>query len=129
MASFPATGVCYYPEHWQQSQWASDAKAMADAGISWVRIAEFSWAVIEPSPEEFNWQWLDDAVETLGQAGLKLVMCTPTATPPKWLVDQMPDMIAIDADGNPRKFGSRRHYSFAHQGYRKESQRITKTNR
>ena len=126
MASFPATGVCYYPEHWPQSQWASDAKAMVDAGISWVRIAEFSWAVIEPSPEEFNWQWLDDAVETLGQAGLKLVMCTPTATPPKWLVDQMPDMIAIDADGNPRKFGSRRHYSFAHQGYRKESQRITK---
>ena len=126
MALFPATGVCYYPEHWPQTQWASDAKAIADAGISWVRIAEFSWAVIEPSPEEFNWQWLDDAVETLGQAGLKVVMCTPTATPPKWLVDRMPDMIAVDADGNPRKFGSRRHYSFAHQGYRKESQRITK---
>ena len=126
MALFPATGVCYYPEHWPQSQWESDAKAMVDAGISWVRIAEFSWAVLEPSPQAFNWQWLDDAVETLGQAGLKVVMCTPTATPPKWLVDQMPDMIAIDADGNPRKFGSRRHYSFAHQGYREESQRITK---
>ena len=45
--------------------------------------------------------------------------------PPKWLVDQMPDT-AIDVDGNPRKFGSRRHYSFAHQGFGKESQRITK---
>ena len=126
MASFPATGVCYYPEHWPQSKWASDAQSMVEAGLSWVRIAEFSWAVIEPSPGKLSWQWLDDAVETLGQAGLKIIMCTPTATPPKWLVDQMPDMIAIDANGQPRKFGSRRHYSFAHQGYRHESQRITK---
>ena len=126
MADFPATGVCYYPEHWPKSQWQKDAEAMAAAGLSWVRIAEFSWAVIEPAPGRFEWQWLDDAVEILGQAGLKVVMCTPTATPPKWLVDQKPDMVALDAHGQPRKFGSRRHYSFAHPGYRQESQRISR---
>ena len=37
---------------------------------------------------------LDRAVETLAAAGLTIVMGTPTATPPKWLVDRMPDMIA-----------------------------------
>ena len=126
MTDFPATGVCYYPEHWPQSQWASDAQAMVAAGLSWVRIAEFSWSEIEPSPGQLSWQWLDDAVETLGKAGLKIIMCTPTATPPKWLVDEMPDMLAVDADGRLRKFGSRRHYSFAHQGYRQQSQRISR---
>lgn len=121
----PCLGVCYYPEHWSPDQWQQDAKNMREAGLTWVRIAEFCWSRIEPARDEFSWQWLDDAVDTLARAGLKIVMCTPTATPPKWLVDEMPDMVAIDANGHPRKFGSRRHYSFSHQGYRTESQRIT----
>lgn len=98
---------------------------MMEAGISWVRIGEFAWSCIEPAPNEFDWDWLDDAIQILGEAGLKIVMCTPTATPPKWVLEQMPDMIAIDANGLPRRFGSRRHYSFAHQGYREQSKRIS----
>lgn len=58
------------------------------------------------------------------QRQLSIVLCTPTAAPPKWLVDQMPDMIAIDAKGLPRKFGSRRHYCFSHLAYRGECKRI-----
>ena len=121
----PALGVCYYPEHWPEEQWQQDAANMAAAGITWVRIAEFCWSRIEPTQGHFNWGWLDRAVETLANAGLNIVMCTPTATPPKWVVDQMPDMIAIDEHGHPRRFGSRRHYSFSHAGYLAESKRIT----
>ena len=121
----PQLGVCYYPEHWPEDQWASDAERMVAAGIRQVRIAEFSWAKTEPERGEFDWGWLDEAVDILAKAGLSITMCTPTATPPKWLVDEMPDMLAYDQNGHPRQFGSRRHYSFSHQGYRKESQRIT----
>ena len=117
-------GVCYYPEHWPVSQWPVDAQRMRDMNIRWVRIAEFAWSRIEPSPGEFDWTWLDQAVETLHAQGLKVVMCTPTATPPKWLVDQMPDMLAVDAQGQQRRFGSRRHYCFSHAGYREHSRRI-----
>jgi beta-galactosidase len=60
----------------------------------------------------------------LGAAGLKVVLGTPTATPPKWLVDTMPDMLAVGADGKTRGFGSRRHYCFSHQGYRSACARI-----
>ena len=123
--SAPATGVCYYPEHWPEAMWQSDAEQMAAAGISWVRIAEFSWIKMEPSEGVYDFAWLDKAIETLGKAGLKVILCTPTATPPKWLVDKMPDMIAIDEDGRPRRYGSRRHYSFSHQGYLAECARIT----
>ncbi len=126
MFAAPTLGVCYYPEHWPEEQWQSDAQNMVAAGLSWVRIAEFAWSRIEPSPGIFDWGWLDRAVDILGSAGLRIVMCTPTATPPKWLVDQMPDMVAIGPDGAPRKFGSRRHYSFAHEGYRRESARISR---
>ncbi|MEY8876326.1 MAG: beta-galactosidase, partial [Leptothrix sp. (in: b-proteobacteria)] len=118
-------GVCYYPEHWPRSWWADDARRMRAMGISWVRIAEFAWSRIEPSPGRFDWAWLDEAIDTLHAQGLQVVMCTPTATPPKWLVDAMPDLVAIDASGQPRGFGSRRHYCFSHAGYRAESRRIT----
>ena len=119
-------GVCYYPEHWPRAQWAEDAQRMHAMGIRVVRIAEFAWSVIETEPGVFTWDWLDEAVETLHAAGLGVVMCTPTATPPKWLVDRMPDMVAIDLQGRPRGFGSRRHYCFSHAGYRAESRRISR---
>ncbi len=119
-------GVCYYPEHWPSEWWADDAQRMRAMGITWVRIAEFAWSRIEPSPGQFDWTWLDQAIDTLHAHGLKVVMCTPTATPPKWLVDAMPDLLAVDARGQPRGFGSRRHYCFSHAGYRAESRRISR---
>lgn len=119
-------GCCYYPEHWPQDGWADDARRMADAGLSQVRIGEFAWNRIELQPGIYNWQWLDDVVEVLHGAGLEIIMGTPTATPPKWLCDQMPDMFAHDRNGRPRGFGSRRHYCFSHAGYLAEAKRITR---
>lgn len=118
-------GVCYYPEHWPEAVWAEDARRMVEAGLSRVRIGEFAWSRIEPDPGRFAWEWLDRAVDALHEAGLGVILGTPTATPPKWLVDQMPDMVAIDASGDPRGFGSRRHYCFSHMPYRAEAIRIT----
>ena len=119
-------GVCYYPEHWPETLWAEDAQRMVEAGLSRVRIGEFAWSRIEPEPGSFDWGWLDRAVAVLHAAGLGVILGTPTATPPKWLVDKMPDMVALDAAGHPRGFGSRRHYCFSHTGYRAEALRITR---
>ncbi len=119
-------GVCYYPEHWPEDRWASDARRMREIGISFVRIAEFAWSRIEPDPGRFDWAWLDRAIEQLHAQGLGIVMCTPTATPPKWLVDAHPDVLAVDANGRPRGFGSRRHYCFSSRAYREQSRRISR---
>lgn len=118
-------GVCYFPEHWPRSRWETDAAMMVAAGLTQVRIGEFSWINSEPEPGVYAFDWLEDALGVLHAAGLKVVLCTPTATPPKWLVDQMPDMVAIGKDGAPRRYGSRRHYCFSHQGYRREAARIS----
>jgi beta-galactosidase len=117
-------GVCYYPEHWPESWWADDAAAMAAMGLSRVRIGKFAWSRLEPEPGHFAWEWLDCAIESLAAAGLKIVLGTPTATPPKWLVDREPDILAHDAHGRPRRFGSRRHYCFSSLTYRAECARI-----
>ena len=117
-------GVCYYPEHWPEEQWAEDAARMAGLGLTWVRIGEFAWARMEPVPGTHDWGWLDRAIDTLGGAGSKVVLGTPTATPPRWMLTRHPDMVALDRDGHPRGFGSRRHYCFSHRPYRAECARI-----
>ncbi|RBW62785.1 beta-galactosidase [Ruegeria sp. A3M17] len=122
----PELGVCYYPEHWPEAMWAEDAARMVETGISWVRIGEFAWSRMEPVPGDLQLDWLDRAIDTLGAAGLKVVLGTPTATPPRWMLEKHPDMLAVDAQGNPRKFGSRRHYCFSHPGYVQESVRIAR---
>ena len=117
-------GVCYYPEHWPEDWWAEDAARMAAIGLTWVRIGEFAWSRLEPEPGRLELDWLDRAIATLGAAGLKVVLGTPTATPPRWMLDRHPDMAPVDRDGRPRGFGSRRHYDFSHAGYRRECERI-----
>ena len=117
-------GVCYYPEHWPQDWWDEDAKAMAAMGLTWVRVGEFAWSRLEPDPGHYDFAWLDKALDTLHAHGLKVVLCTPTATPPKWLVDANPGMLAVDRGGRTRAYGSRRHYCFSSEPYRAECARI-----
>lgn len=119
--SHPELGVCYYPEHWTETQWEEDSRRMVEMGLSWVRIGEFAWGRLEPKPGEFQWGWLDRAINVLGKAGLKIVLGTPSATPPFWMVSRFPNMLGVGRDGNSRKFGSRRHYSFSHLGYRQSA--------
>jgi len=120
----PSLGTCYYPEHWPQAQWKEDAKRMADLGLKIVRVGEFAWSRFEAKPGHLIFDWMDQAVDILAEQDLEIVMCTPTATPPRWMVDKHPDMLAVDGNGHVRKFGSRRHYCFSHDGYRQESVRI-----
>ncbi len=119
------TGVCYYPEHWPEEMWAKDAANMVALGLSWVRIGEFAWSRLEPKRGQYDFGWLDRAIEILGQAGLKVILGTPTATPPRWMLKVYPDMLAVTKDGAARGFGSRRHYCFSYQPYIAECRKIT----
>jgi beta-galactosidase len=113
----PLLGVDYYPEHWPEERWAVDARLMREAGLSVVRLAEFSWAKMEPSKGQYNWLWLDKAIETLVNEGLQIVLGTPTPAPPAWLIQSNPDILPVDAQGYTRNFGSRRHYCFNNPAY------------
>lgn len=117
-------GVCYYPEQWDEARWQTDAQRMRALGISFVRIGEFAWSRIEPARGQFAFDWLDRAMDVLHGAGLKIVLGTPTATPPKWLVDECPEILPYDEQGRVRGFGSRRHYTMSSKTWWRESARI-----
>jgi beta-galactosidase len=108
--SGPRLGVAYYPEQWPRARWRQDAELMAEAGLSLVRIGEFAWARLEPEPGRFDFEWLDEAIGILADAGLELVLGTPTAAPPVWLSERHPEIHLVRADGRRAPFGHRRHY-------------------
>jgi len=103
-------GSSYYPEHWTESHWANDIRLMKEAGLTVARMAEFAWSALEPSAGNFEFDWLELAIAQLAAAGIVSVLGTPTAAPPAWLVQQYPDMLAVDESGRRVQFGNRCHY-------------------
>ena len=111
-------GVSWYPEQLPESGWDADLALMHKAHISYVRVAEFSWAVIEPAEGNYNFGWLDRAITRAAAHGIRVVIGTPTAAPPAWLTTKYPDVLAVEADGRPAHHGWRRQYSVASARYR-----------
>ena len=48
------TGVYYYPEHWDESQWERDFKKMHELGFEFTHFAEFAWAQLEPEEGRYD---------------------------------------------------------------------------
>lgn len=117
-------GVDYYPEHRPRARWAEDARRMKGAGLNLVRMAEFAWAKLEPVAGQYDWEWLDEAIEKLHNEGIRTVLGTPTAVPPNWMVQADPTILPVDRNGLRRNAGGRRHYCVNHPGYRAASVRI-----
>ncbi len=103
-------GADYYPEHWPEERWELDASLMAQAGFNLVRLAEFAWSKLEPREGEFNFDWLDWAISILYSHGIQIILGTPTASPPPWLMAKQADLFLVEQTGIRQTFGLRREY-------------------
>lgn len=118
-------GVAYYPEHKTREELQQDLKLLKESGINTVRMGEFAWCKMEPEPGDYRFDWLDEVVTELGEAGIKSIICTPTACPPAWLVYAHPEVLYVDNRGEARPFGGRRFYCYNNPVYREYSRKIT----
>ena len=75
-------------------------------------MGEFAWCRFEPTEGEYDFTWLDNAIERIGAEGINTIVCTPTACPPAWLVEKYPEILYKDNRGVVRPFGGRRHYCY-----------------
>ncbi|MGA9349404.1 MAG: beta-galactosidase [Anaerolineae bacterium] len=119
-------GVDYYPEHWPQERWTTDARLMQEAGINTVRLAEFAWSYLEPRPDHFDFDWLDQALDILQAHGIQAILGTPTASPAPWVMALYPDAYRVSEYGLRQTYGNRREYCPTHPGYRERSRIITR---
>lgn len=111
-------GVDYHPEQWvypyggsadnPEAAWRRDADMMQSAGINVVRMGEFTWGLCEPQEGKCDFSWLKRVMDILGEAGIQVVLATPTAAPPIWLTEKHPEILPIDEHGLVRHAGTRR---------------------
>jgi len=119
-------GCTYYPEHWDESILQNDPIRIKEAGFNVVRIAEFAWTLMEPQEGKYDFSLFDKAIKSLGREGISTILCTPTATPPRWLTIKHPEILRVNSDGIPMGHGSRQHCCHSSQIFRQYSKVITK---
>jgi beta-galactosidase len=119
-------GVCYYPEHWPENLWADDFRRMRDLGFSVIRVAEFAWTILEPEEGTFSFDLFDRVISLAHEHGLKVILGTPTATPPAWLTHKYPEVLNVTQTGVRYQHGMRRHYTYNAPVYRELSARIVR---
>ncbi len=118
-------GVDYYPEQWPKERWETDVSMMKEAHMNVVRLAEFAWSKLEPKAGTYDFEWLDEAIDLLAKYDIKVILGTPTAAPPKWIMDHDPDIYPVDIYGRKKGFGTRRHYCSVNETYRSLARDIT----
>lgn len=107
-ADMMSIGVYYYPEAWPEQQWARDvANIKSKLGLEFIHMGEFAWAFMEPKEGKFDLDWLERVVDLAAKQNLKVILCTPSATPPVWLTRAHPEVLMIDASGRRMEHGSR----------------------
>jgi len=102
-------GGDYNPEQWPKEIWKEDMRLFALAGIDVLTINVFSWAALQPSEIEYNFSVLDEIIETISAADIKICLATGTATHPAWMARKYPEILRVNTDGSKRKFGDRQN--------------------
>ncbi|QHT57040.1 beta-galactosidase [Cellulomonas sp. H30R-01] len=105
-----AYGGDYNPEQWPLATRVEDVELMQQAGVTLVSVGIFSWAQLEPRPGEYDFGWLDDILDRLAAAGIKVALATATASPPPWLTRKHPELLPELADGTVLHPGGRQAY-------------------
>ncbi|QDS76178.1 hypothetical protein FKW77_007979 [Venturia effusa] len=117
--------VDYYPSQWPEWMWELDISRMRDSNVSYVRISEFDWSVLEPTEDAYNFTLLDKTLALFQKYGIRAIIGTPTASPPNWANEKY-NIDFVDRTNTTLLFGSRRAYSFSSFDYRRLSKKIVR---
>lgn len=111
-------GAAWYPEQWPEERWPQDLALMQKAGVNVVRIGEFAWSRMEPTEGDYHFGWLVRAVRLAAKYHIRVVIGTPTDTPPAWMSEKYPDILRVTSDGTVIGHGGRRQFSISSPRYR-----------
>ncbi len=97
---------------------------MKEAGMSLVRVGEFAWSHMERANGRFSFEWLHDMFRVFQENDLKVILCTPTASAPPWLIHEHPETLKADVYGQRAYIGVREHTCYSAEAFCRYSARI-----
>ncbi|MGW1846659.1 beta-galactosidase [Streptomyces sp. NPDC001966] len=121
-----AFGADYNPEQWTRDVWEEDVRLMQEAGVTVVSVAIFSWARLQPGPDEWDFGWLDEVMDLLHSGGIGVDLATATASPPPWLTTAHPEILPVTATGETLWPGARQHWRPSSPVFREHALRLVR---
>lgn len=114
-------GGDYNPDQWPREIWDEDMRLFRLAHVDVATLPVFSWALLQPEEERYEFGFLDEILELMAKNGIYACLATSTAAHPAWMARRYPDVLRVDYHGRRRRFGARhnscpnsptyRHYS------------------
>ncbi len=116
-----AFGGDYNPEQWAPAVHVEDRALMRESGVDLVTLGVFSWAWLQPTPDTWDFAWLDEQMDDLHAAGIGVDLATATASPPPWLTHRHPEMLPVTEDGRTLSPGGRQAFCPSSPVYREHA--------
>ena len=117
-------GASYYHEYMPYERLEQDVDLMRKAGISVARVGESTWSSWEPREGRFEFAWMDRIIDRLHQAGIKVILGTPTYSIPPWLYRKHPEILVTYLGGRKAEYGIRQNMDISHPTYRMYCERV-----
>src|SRR6516165_1909584 len=134
-------GAAYYPEYMPTDRLDQDVELMKKAGLTVVRVGESTWSTWEPRDGDFQFAWMQRILDRMQQAGIKVILGTPTYSVPTWLYKEHPEILVTHSEGSapplgdpyrptyaptapPGGYGVRQNYDFLNPYFRQHAERI-----
>lgn len=116
-------GAAYYDEYMPYDRLDKDVEMMKKAGINTVRIAESTWSTCEPQPGVFDFSHVERVMDAMEEAGINVIIGTPTYAVPTWMVKAHPDVLAETVKGRGI-YGARQIMDITHPVYLFYAERV-----
>lgn len=117
-------GAAYYPEYMPYERTDTDIALMKKAGINVVRVGESTWGLWEPEDGRFEYTWMDQVIEKLHAAGIRVILGTPTYSIPAWMYKKHPEMVVTRLGGQYLYYGLRQNTDLMNATYRFYCERV-----
>jgi len=117
-------GASYYWEYMPYERLEKDVGLMEKAGLNFARVGESTWGVLEPSDGVFDFGWLRRVLDRLHQAGIKVILGTPTYSIPSWLYLKHPEIQVRQINQARYTYGLRQMSDMTHPVYLRYAERI-----
>ena len=117
-------GAVYYHEYMPSERLEKDIQLMKDCGLSVVRVGESSWGLFEPNEGRFEFEWMDRILNKMHEAGIKVILGTPTYSIPAWMAERYPEVLATYQRGGKAYYGIRQNMDITNPTYLFYSERV-----
>ncbi len=121
-------GGDYNPDQWIKTPeiWDEDMRLMKLAHVNSATISIFSWSLLEPEENVYNFEWLDELMDKLYSNGISVILATPSGARPPWLAQKYPEVLRVTEDGIRNEFGVRHNHCLTSPVYREKVQKINR---